>query len=368
MPKSARVLHFPVRPAVAVYTVEAARTIANAFISEPHATRSATTWEFLFNADVTVAILDALKKIANAKPEYCFGEAAAAYERISASPLLGVFDERDYFLGEVALLAGNTARLSGRYDVAEFWLDLADSAFRHTVNSAPLLVRVNHARLAIKYDMHRYREVLALLPNVVREYERLEMVSDVAKARFLEALTLKELGETEQAFSALLALRSAFTSEPTYRSLVLAHIAEEYGRREDPEQALSAYQEALEVAKHTGNTLASIQLKAAIGDAYRAKGSYAEAVTFFRAATLEASEAGMHSRLAYLRVILAEALLAAGRSREAEWEVLAALPIIEQQQMVAEGITAIAVLRESVNHRRIDASALAELRKRLQAS
>ncbi|MDQ6893368.1 MAG: hypothetical protein M3167_11910 [Acidobacteriota bacterium] len=303
----------------------------------------------------------------NSQPDYAFGEAVAAYERISEISALGVFDERDYFLGESALLAGTTARLSGRYDVADHWFDLADSSFRHTINCAPLLVRVSHARLALRYDMRRYREVLVLLPNVAREYARLGMVSDLNKTKFLEALTHKELGETDLAFATLLELRDAFEEELNYRSLVLAHIAEEYGRRDDQEQAICAYHEALEITKRTGDTMASIQLKAAIGEAYRSKGQCVEAIGFLRAAAAEASEAGMRSRLAYLRIILAEALLSDGRSREAEWEVLAALPIIEEQKMVAEGLAAVAVLRESVGRKRIDGSALADIRQRLNA-
>jgi hypothetical protein len=62
--------------------------------------------------------------------------------------------------------------------------------------------------------------------------------------------------------------------------------------------------------------------------------------------------------MAYLRVLLAESLLASGREREAEWELLAALPIIESQGLAAEGVAAVSLLRESVARRKTDTQAL----------
>jgi len=368
MPRNARVLQFPVRPAAFVYTADAARAAAEAFLAESHAERTAETWEFLSNADLVVAILDALKKVVNTQPEYVHVETVATYERLFKATAVGVFDERDYFLGEMALLAGSTARAIGRYEVAEHWFSLSESAFRHTVNPAPLLVRATHARLALRYDMRRYSEVLALLPTVIAEYSRLGMSKDADKAKFLEAATLKQVGETDRSFASFLALRRSFSEDPVFRSLVLANIAEGYGKRDDQEQAISAYREALDLTKQTGDLVGSIQLKGTIGEAYRAKGNLVAAIGFLRAATVEALEIGMHARLAYLRVLLAECLLAAGRSREAEWEILAALPVIEEQKMVAEGFAAMAILRESISKRALDGPALAQLRQKLQAS
>ena len=69
-----------------------------------------------------------------------------------------------------------------------------------------------------------------------------------------------------------------------------------------------------------------------------------------------------------MRVMLAEALLEAGRPREAEWELLAALPTINEQQMVPEGFAAVVLLQESVKQRKTDPKALSELRQYLQST
>jgi hypothetical protein len=56
------------------------------------------------------------------------------------------------------------------------------------------------------------------------------------------------------------------------------------------------------------------------------------------------------------------------RDREAEWEILAALPVIDEVKMVQEGLVAVALLRESVRRRRTDPIALQNLRAYLQAN
>jgi hypothetical protein len=64
---------------------------------------------------------------------------------------------------------------------------------------------------------------------------------------------------------------------------------------------------------------------------------------------------------------LAQTLLEAGQPREAEWQILAALPTIDEEKMVPEGFAAVALLRESVRQRKTDPKALLELREYLRA-
>ena len=46
---------------------------------------------------------------------------------------------------------------------------------------------------------------------------------------------------------------------------------------------------------------------------------------------------------------------------QAEWEVRAALPIIEEEKMVPEGFAALTLLRESLRRRKLDRQALRNL-------
>jgi len=62
-----------------------------------------------------------------------------------------------------------------------------------------------------------------------------------------------------------------------------------------------------------------------------------------------------------IRLVMADLLLDMGSGHEAEQEVRAALPIIEEEQMVPEGIAALGLLRESLRRRQLDGRALREL-------
>jgi DNA-directed RNA polymerase specialized sigma24 family protein len=75
----------------------------------------------------------------------------------------------------------------------------------------------------------------------------------------------------------------------------------------------------------------------------------------------EAEEMGLRGDVAAIHLVLADVLLDAGQEREAELEIRAALPIIDEEKMVPEGVAALSFLRESVRRRKIDRNALREL-------
>jgi hypothetical protein len=128
------------------------------------------------------------------------------------------------------------------------------------------------------------------------------------------------------------------------------------------------YAEALPVVQGNGASAGLAELKFSIGDTYRAQNSLGKALEAYRAAQSDFAEIQMTTFVAQLGLVIAEILLSLGRHREAEWEILSALPTIEEQKLVPEGFAAVALLRESVSRRKTDPNALRELRERLQAS
>ncbi|HEY6929769.1 MAG TPA: hypothetical protein VJA66_08855, partial [Thermoanaerobaculia bacterium] len=108
--------------------------------------------------------------------------------------------------------------------------------------------------------------------------------------------------------------------------------------------------------------------KAFVADAWRNQEKASLALDGFRAALADYQELGVETRVAYTRLFISETLLQLGRPREAEWEILAALPTIEEQKMVPEGYAAVSLLKESVRQRKTDPNALRELREHLQAA
>ena len=65
---------------------------------------------------------------------------------------IGLFDERDYFLGETALLAGTAVPLSLEREEAWLWFDRAEAGFRHTMNAPGELSRLAYQRLAERLE------------------------------------------------------------------------------------------------------------------------------------------------------------------------------------------------------------------------
>ena len=109
------------------------------------------------------------------------------------------------------------------------------------------------------------------------------------------------------------------------------------------------------------------ELKWSIADTYRAQGSLGKAIESYRVARNDYQELGFRGFVTQLSLVIAETLLALGRDREAEWEILSALPTIEAEKMVPEGFAAVALLGESARRRKTDPTALRELREHLQA-
>lgn len=371
MPEAGRVLQFPARSSRRDVSVAEVRSRAESLLN---LAASGQYQDLPSDLDVLVdALLTAcsiLKDKINATPAAVRPIASGLYMHVFEScPDLGLFDERHFLLGELAWLAGNGCRLSGSRDEAERWFDRADANFRHTVNPAPLLTRVSFSRLSLRYDMRRFDEVLELLPSVSLSFEKLGMRLELAKTRFLEALTQKETGNQLAAISALEALTNngELESEPGFLGMAFVNLGDLLAQDSAFDKALASYGRALSLLRNANHGYAIAHLKTSVADTLHRQGKVLAAVEAFREAVQEYLGLEMVTWAAHVRVLLAETLLEAGRAREAEWELLAALPTIEEQKMVPQGFAAIALLQESVRQRKTDPKALSELREYLQA-
>jgi tetratricopeptide (TPR) repeat protein len=228
---------------------------------------------------------------------------------------------------------------------------------------------VAHARLAVRYQVHKYSHVLTLLPRVITEYGKYGMVTEENKARYLYASTLKAAGDSDAALAEFLSISNNFgDQEAAFRALVLTSVAEEYARRNSDEAADEYYQAAISAVELSEDAIAEAHLKASVGEVYRSKGRHDQAVECLRSSASKYASLGMDSQAVYIRIVLAESLLAGNREREAEWEIVAALQTIESLRMVVEGYAAVELLRESVSRRQTDRSALSALRGQIKNS
>ncbi len=236
-----------------------------------------------------------------------------------------------------------------------------------TINPAPLMASVSYARLTLHYDRGRYEHAVQLLPSLAESFARLGMDRERLKCQFLEALCFKNGSKIQEAHSKLSSMLSDpfLSREEGIHGLVLLNLGDLLASSGQTSAALPLYDEALALVRGSNQRFAAAHLKGLIAEALRAEGSLGAAVEAFRASIEEYAELGMETWVAYLRIVLSETLIALSRNREAEWEILAALPTIEEQKMIPEGVAALALLRESVARRDTNFSALREVRQHL---
>ena len=369
---TARVLPFPTR-SERPYSADRALEDARQYLSRLSADGAQERRTALLDTpDVLLSVCALLKdRGVRGDAKFTLDESIALYRTIAASSgPLGTFDEKDYFLGELAYLAAAASRVVGKRADAELWLDRAEAGFRHTVNPAPLLANVTYQRLALRCETGRYEDVIELSPMLALSFAKLNMPTEQDKCIFLEGQALKESGHHDEAISRFESLThgSARDRDPGLAGHALVNLADIHVSDGHYDLAAAAYTGALPLLKQANRPAAIAHLKVVMGETLQRQGLVAAAIESYRAAVDDYHALEMRTWEAYVRVVLAQALLTVGANREAEWQLLAALPTIDEEKMVPEGFVAFALLRESVRLRKTDLEALSNLREHLKAN
>jgi tetratricopeptide (TPR) repeat protein len=156
-------------------------------------------------------------------------------------------------------------------------------------------------------------------------------------------------------------------SDPALRARVLAEVGDLRQLEGQFELALAAFEEASSLVSEMELSAVQPTLKMYVGGVYKALGRTPEAIEAFRASQRDFAQLEMKPYVAYLHLVIAESLLEINRDRQAEWEILAAMPTIDEVQMVPEAIAAVTLLRESVRRQKTDFGALQQVKELLQA-
>lgn len=356
-----RIIRFPSRPLSSEQGLEAADRLLQTDPSD----RLIRSGELqLEEPEMLLALSTRLRSLIESSPERGRDEAAFIYRFLEKPKrAIGVFDERDYFLGEFALIAGTACRFMFLCDEARRWFDRAESNFRHTVNAVSDWARVGYQRLALKMEERHCEEVLELLPSLVDSFRRLEMPEEALKCRFLEGAALKELGRLPEALAIFVDIRESALAMGAEKLIVGADasLIQLHAALGQPAAALRASREAVPLVRKLGNRVALGKLQWGIGDLFREQRDLASAVGAYREAKSELGEIGMRGDVAALHLVIADLLLELDRTGEATAEIGAALPIIEELKMVPEGVAALTLLRESLRHRTVNRQALRDL-------
>ena len=356
-----RVLHFRRPPTLSVESHAAACRVLETPLEE----RDEKSAELgLESPDVLLAICDLLRSQGETSPKTVRDEARFLYNFLnSPEKRIGLFDERHYFLGESALLAGAACRMLFRRTEARRWFDRADSAFRHTINAVADWSRVSYQRLALKAEEREFDEVLELVPSLIANFQKLGMAEDALKTRFLEGVALINTDRLQEAAQVFRSICEEARTAKNEKLLAIAtnNLIQIHGLLGQSGDALADAEETLHVFRRLDNRVGIAKLQWGIGTLFRSQGQISAAIGAYRAALTEFSEIGMRSDVAALHLILGDLLLDAGQETAATIEILAALPIIEEERMVPEGMAAYSLLRDSLRQRRINRQALRDL-------
>jgi tetratricopeptide (TPR) repeat protein len=313
-------------------------------------------------------ICELLQVYRDACPAKAATEASFFYEWITERGRFTLESEKSYFLGRMALHAGTSHRFLGKRESAAKWFDRAHSSFSKLRNAEPELARLAYGRLTLYYELRQYDIVLRDMPFLLARFQEMALEEEEIKCLFLEGMALKESGRPEVALAKFLALEKRLSQSDPCRLLggVLSKIGELYSARGWHHEAMQKYQRALPLLRKSGRPSLVADLKGTIGETCRDMGKFATAIDLYREAISDYGELSMGTQAAYARIVLAETLLFAGRPREAEIEILAAIPTIEKERMVEEGFAALNLLRESVHQCQTDVESPRALRKRMK--
>jgi tetratricopeptide (TPR) repeat protein len=349
----------------AAQPVEEVRSVAERVLAMPIPERAERAQEWrLDDPELLLCICEVLRSRSDTSPASVRDDAEFFYLFLDQPRRnVGLCDEREYFLGEMALIAGTACRLLFRRGEARRWFDRAESVFVLTANGLANVARLSYQRLALHLEERQFEEVLELTPRWFDVFTKLELAEDAVKCRFLEGVALREVGKVSEAIEVFRDICSASEALGNVKLLAQAAtgLAQFYRILGDFQEALSCARKALPLLQQLENRVTLAKLRWTVGSILREQGNLGEAVEAYRAALQESEEIGTRGDTAAIHLVLADVLLDAGFDRQAEWEIRAALPIIEEEKMVPEGFAALALLQESLRRRTIDRQALRNL-------
>jgi tetratricopeptide (TPR) repeat protein len=318
--------------------------------------------------DFAIGILNFLSSHSSKEPRLVASEASWLYRVLESTPQSRwLFDENDYVLGSLALIAGGSYRLLGGPEEFNKWMNTAEERFGRTVTENSLLAYVACERLAQDLDRSRYDAVVPHAEALSRVALKTGHTRLFQKSRLIKATALKTLSRISEAEPLFLELSQEL--EASEETLLLGQCLVHWGnllslsgRYQD---ALGIYKKTEAVARAAASPMTSANLFGALGECLRDQGLFDQAIEYYRASVAEYFSCGMVNWAVYTQIVLAETLLAASLPSDAMKEILAALPIIDEHELVQEGFAALALLKDAVRHRTMDSNALRELREGL---
>lgn len=338
---------------------------AQAVLQEPASRRISRSSELgMDDPDVLLSICGCVRSLLDSSPSLARSEGEFFYKYVETPKRdIGLFDERDYFLGEFALIAGTACRHLSLGPEARLWFDRAEAAFRQSVSAIADLSRLSYQRLALRMAERDLEPVLELAPGLSRSFQQLGMREDELKARFLEGLAMMESERVREAIDLFEEVRRVAIEIHSEKLIGLAdvNLTQLYGLVGDSQRAIEASRRAVPLLQRLDDRIGLAKVQWGLGILLRECGEIESSIESYLAAQFQFEQLAMRADIAAIDLVIADMRLEQGRHEEALALVVRALPVLDELEMVPEGLAALALLRESVRQKRINGSALREL-------
>jgi len=304
-----------------------------------------------------------LRDRSEATPDFAAQTAVQFCRSIEVGRLRLPEDLQAFFLGESARLAGNLLRVVGNLVEAERWAALSETYFQSDRNPNPSLARVAFLRMILAYEQSRWDLIVRSAGDLERLFAGLGMEEDRIKCRITWAACLKLAGRFAEALEVLEPLRlSRMHVRPSLYGWVLLHSGDIHQICGNYELALEELIEAANLLQEGKQMTGFANVKSMISCIYRSHGLIDQALQLLKSGCEEHARLGLATLVASDRILIAETYLAMGRPREAELEIRAAIPVLEEQGMVADAVVAVNLLREAIWRQRSGSQAPNEAR------
>jgi len=302
-----------------------------------------------------------------AAPQNAANGATALYYSLRLSKDEFAPDLRSFFLGETSRVVAGMLRVIGELQKAEQWFEVAETYFRDGADPRPHLARITFGRLALLNVLSRCEDVCRASPALDQTFGDLGMDEDRVKGRILWALSLKLLGRLREAIEVL---EPILTSGSEIRPALYGWVLLQSG---DIQQICGNYERALKDLAQAASLLRQGRQFTGLADVnvilsglYRAQGKLGEALALIETSRQDHERLGMKWSEAYTRMLVAETYLSMGRPRDAEREIRAALPVLEDAGTIPDALAGINLLREAVRCRKLDQPTLGVIRERVR--
>jgi tetratricopeptide (TPR) repeat protein len=264
--------------------------------------------------------------------------------------------EDQYIAGTVFELRGSAwkqradaLRYLGRFDLAHDALDRAAAAYRRLRHPDRGLASVDFIRAAILFEQQRYDDAARLADRAERAFAHLRLDDDRMRAMFLRANIRYEqlqLTEATTAFHEVLAWGEAL-QDAYWIASGAQGLGNCYLDRGNVGEASFHLRRALLLFRELDMESDCVRTEWGIGRIRVALGHYADAILCLHEAAARFERLGMITDAALVGLDVADALMAAGRTREISPLASHLFEVFREAGMLTGALTALAYLKEA---------------------